>query len=165
MILSLLFNTRQTCLLKILFSIKYKTMLSITERFISQLFLGSSLLILATNVTAQKGMPAKPVVTVSHTTNFAQHIDFEPSEDMIPVYADKIRIFEVISNFLTNVIKFSNGKSITNSINRVQRNDIDSKHILVDNREVKVVDIKENPEEAMKTMMIAVISKGIEERE
>lgn len=71
----------------------------------------------------------------------------------------------MISNFLTNVIKFSNGKSITNSINRVQRNDIDSKHILVDNREVKVVDIKENPEEAMKTMMIAVISKGIEERE
>ena len=33
------------------------------------------------------------------------NIDFEPSEDLIPVYADKIRIFEVISNFLTNVIK------------------------------------------------------------
>jgi glucose/arabinose dehydrogenase len=30
-------------------------------------------------VIAQKGMPAKQIVTITHSTNFAQHVDFTPS--------------------------------------------------------------------------------------
>ena len=40
-------------------------------------------------------------------------INFKPEQDPITVFADKIRIFEVLSNLLNNAIKYSNGKPIT----------------------------------------------------
>ena len=40
-------------------------------------------------------------------------IIFEPERDPLTVFADKIRIFEVLSNLLNNAIKYSNGKPIT----------------------------------------------------
>ena len=30
-------------------------------------------------VRSQKGLPAKPIVSINHTTNYAQHVDFKPS--------------------------------------------------------------------------------------
>jgi signal transduction histidine kinase len=95
-------------------------------------------------------------------------IDFEPPEDPITVYADKIRMFEVISNLLTNAIKFSDGKPITITVKKIQKNDINFKHTFVDNREVNAAaNIKENQDETIKTMMMAVVSirdrgKGID---
>ena len=49
-------------------------------------------------------------------------IDFEPQQDPINVFADKIRIFEVLSNLLNNAIKFSNGKPITISARKLNKN-------------------------------------------
>ena len=55
-------------------------------------------------------------------------IDFEPSEDPITVFADKIRMFEVITNLITNAIKFSENKPITISVKKIDKNDLDLKH-------------------------------------
>ena len=49
-------------------------------------------------------------------------IGFEPQQDPINVFADKIRIFEVLSNLLNNAIKFSNDKPITISARTVKKN-------------------------------------------
>ena len=49
-------------------------------------------------------------------------IGFEPQQDPINVFADKIRIFEVLSNLLNNAIKFSNDKPITISARKVKKN-------------------------------------------
>jgi signal transduction histidine kinase len=40
-------------------------------------------------------------------------IIFEPEQNPLTVFADKIRIFEVLSNLLNNAIRYSNGKPIT----------------------------------------------------
>ena len=93
-------------------------------------------------------------------------IDFEPTKDPITVFADKIRIFEVLTNLITNAIKFSDGRPITITVKKIQNNDIDFKHTIAGNREVNALDINENPDESMKKM-IAVVSvrdrgKGID---
>ena len=49
-------------------------------------------------------------------------IDFEPQQDPINVFADKIRIFEVLSNLLNNAIKFSKGKPVTISVRKLKNN-------------------------------------------
>ena len=49
-------------------------------------------------------------------------IDFEPQQDPINVFADKIRIFEVLSNLLNNAIKFSKGKPVTISVRKLKDN-------------------------------------------
>ncbi|WP_458744496.1 sensor histidine kinase [Candidatus Nitrosocosmicus sp. T] len=88
------------------------------------------------------------------------NIDFEACEDPITVFADKIRIFEVITNLLTNAIKFSEDKPITISVKKIQKNTIDLKHQLSRNNEqVDRGDTKENKNETMNmTMMMAVVS-------
>lgn len=50
----------------------------------------------------------------SHSSNAGKEVNirFNPSIDPLVVYADKIRIFEVISNLLNNAIKFSEGNPI-----------------------------------------------------
>ena len=93
-------------------------------------------------------------------------IDFEPSKDPITVFADKIRIFEVITNLLTNAIKFSEDKPITISVKKIQKNTIGFKHQLSGNEQVNRDDTQENKDETM-TMMMAVVSirdrgKGID---
>ena len=93
-------------------------------------------------------------------------IDFEPSKDPITVFADKIRIFEVITNLLTNAIKFSEDKPITISVKKIQKNTIGFKHQLRGNEHVNRDNTKENKDEPM-TMMMAVVSirdrgKGID---
>jgi signal transduction histidine kinase len=55
-------------------------------------------------------------------------IVFEPQEDPITVIADKIRIFQVISNLINNAIKFSDGESITISARKFQNNEIETNH-------------------------------------
>ena len=49
-------------------------------------------------------------------------ISLQPQQDPISVFADKIRIFEVLSNLLNNAIKFSNDKPITISARTVKKN-------------------------------------------
>jgi signal transduction histidine kinase len=85
------------------------------------------------------------------------NIDFEPSKDPITVFADKIRIFEVITNLLTNAIKFSEDKPITISVKKIQKNTIGFKHQLMENEQVNRDNTKENKDETM-TMMMAEVS-------
>jgi signal transduction histidine kinase len=59
---------------------------------------------------------------ILHTPESHYHVDivFESQQDPIGVFADKIRIFEVLSNLINNAIKFSNGKPINISEIKVQ---------------------------------------------
>jgi signal transduction histidine kinase len=60
----------------------------------------------------------------SHSNNFHNHVQivFESQQDPISVFADKIRIFEVLSNLINNAIEFSDGGSITISAIKSQNN-------------------------------------------
>ena len=49
-------------------------------------------------------------------------IVFEPQQNPINVFADKLRIFEVLSNLLNNAIKFSNGNPIIISAIKSKKN-------------------------------------------
>ena len=49
-------------------------------------------------------------------------IVFEPQEYPVIVSADKVRIFEALSNLINNAIKFSDGESITISARKFQNN-------------------------------------------
>jgi len=85
------------------------------------------------------------------------HIDFVPSEDPITVYADKIRIFEVISNLLANAIKFSNGKPVAITVKKIHRNTIDLKYQRSGN-EVKEDNKNGNKDEM--SVLVSIIDKG-----
>ncbi len=64
---------------------------------------------------------------VKKPDNQQPDIAFETFNDPIVVFADKIRIFEAISNLISNAIKFSEGEPIKISVNRIQENDIGQK--------------------------------------
>jgi signal transduction histidine kinase len=80
-------------------------------------------------------------------------IGFEPQQDPINVFADKIRIFEVLSNLLNNAIKFSNDKPITISARKVKKN---NKHFTSSDKENRDVrDIKDAD-----IVIVSVIDRG-----
>ena len=105
-----------------------------------------------------KDIHSKNILNPSLSNLKNASIEFEPTKDPITVFADKIRIFEVLTNLITNAIKFSDGKPITITVKKIQNNDIDFKHTLAGNREVNALDVNENPDESMKKKMIAVVS-------
>ena len=79
-------------------------------------------------------------------------IGFEPQQDPINVFADKIRIFEVLSNLLNNAIKFSNDKPITISARTVKKNN----HFTSSDKENgDVQDIKD-----AEIVIVSVIDRG-----
>ncbi|MDF0682537.1 MAG: ATP-binding protein [Candidatus Nitrosocosmicus sp.] len=63
----------------------------------------------------------------SHNTPI--ELFFEPQEDPIIESADKVRIFEVLSNLIDNAIKFSSGETIVISTTKLQNNDNKINHI------------------------------------
>jgi signal transduction histidine kinase len=87
-------------------------------------------------------------------------IDFEPSEDPLTVFADKVRIFEVLSNLINNAIKFSKDSPITITAKKIQKNTTDFKHTLADNKEVNRVDIKENRDEVKMMVVVSIRDRG-----
>ncbi len=62
-------------------------------------------------------------------------IVFEPHDDPLIVFADKLGVFEVLSNLMNNAIKFSNGESITISVTRFQDNRDKANHVHPGERE------------------------------
>ncbi len=91
-------------------------------------------------------------------------IVFESQEDPITVFADKIRIFEVLSNLINNAIRFSNGKPITISAKVIPKNKIGS---IKSNLNSKLVDIKNRMENKDDEKLVVVVSirdrgKGID---
>ncbi|MBA2268867.1 MAG: HAMP domain-containing histidine kinase, partial [Nitrosopumilus sp.] len=100
-----------------------------------------------------------------HHDNSSTPIDiiFELQEDPITVSADKVRIFEVLSNLINNALKFSNGKPITISAKRFQKNEIGS---IKSNHNNELIDT-ENTREDKDEKMVVVVSvrdrgKGID---
>ncbi len=92
-------------------------------------------------------------------------INFESSEDPITVFADKIRMFEVLTNLITNAIKFSNEKPITISVKKIQKNAVENKYQQNKDKEAILDETKKNKDEL--TKMMAVVSvrdrgKGID---
>jgi signal transduction histidine kinase len=81
-------------------------------------------------------------------------IDFIPSEDPITVFADKIRMFEVLTNLIANAIKFSREKPITISAKKVKKNTNDNKYESTKVDKVTTSDVSENDGQ----IMIAVVS-------
>jgi len=104
---------------------------------------------------------------IRNKTNLSSHygnsytsfnIVFEPQEDPIMVSADKIRIFEVLSNVINNAIKFSNGEPITISAKNFQKNEIAA---MISNHNNKLVDsenTRENEDE--KVVVVSVRDRG-----
>ena len=91
-------------------------------------------------------------------------IIFEPKEDPITISADKIRIFEVLSNLINNAIKFSNGKPITISAKVIQNNGIGSIKCNLNSKLVNIENTRENKDEKMMVVVVSIrdMGKGID---
>ncbi len=84
------------------------------------------------------------------------NIEFESSEDQITVFADKIRMFEVLTNLITNAIKFSNEKPITISVKKIQQNAVESKSQQNKGKELSLDETQKNKGEL--TIMMALVT-------
>ncbi len=102
----------------------------------------------------------KKITTYSNLGNSSKHIDihFKPSEDPITVFADKIRMFEVLSNLINNAIKFSNGEPITISIKKVLKKEIET-HLHHKN-EVSIISTENKDEEMNMMAVVSIRDKG-----
>lgn len=90
-------------------------------------------------------------------------IVFEPKKDPITVSADKIRIFEVLSNLINNAIKFSNDKPITISAKVIPKNGIGSIKCNFNSKLVEIENTIENKDEKMMVVVsIRDMGKGID---
>ena len=87
------------------------------------------------------------------------HVDivFEFQQEPIIVFADKIRIFEVLSNLINNAIKFSNGESITISVKKFQNNENEMNHVEDDDLVYVERDIGKKKDECV---LISIKDKG-----
>ncbi|VFJ14799.1 sensor histidine kinase [Candidatus Nitrosocosmicus franklandus] len=85
-------------------------------------------------------------------------IVFEPQNDPVIVYADKIRIFEVISNIMNNAINFSDGESITVSVTKSQNNDDKTDHENFE--EVEYTKSNKENEKGSELVIVSIKDKG-----
>ena len=90
-------------------------------------------------------------------------IVFDSQEDPITVFADKIRIFEVLSNLINNAIKFSNGESITISAIKFQNNGNKMNHINHEDPEYGERDSRKEKDDELVIVSIKDKGKGIDE--
>ena len=100
----------------------------------------------------------------SHHGNPSTPIDivFEPQEYPIIVSADKVRIFEALSNLINNAIKFSNGNPITISAKRFQKNEIGSIKSNRKNESMDTENKRDNNDEEVVMVTIRDRGKGID---
>ena len=86
-------------------------------------------------------------------------IVFEPQEYPVIVSADKVRIFEALSNLINNAIKFSNNKPITISAKRLQKNEIGSIKSIHSDESMDRENIRDNTDEEV--VMVSIKDSGI----
>jgi signal transduction histidine kinase len=101
----------------------------------------------------------------SHRADSSTHIDivFEPQEDPVMVFADKVRIFQVVSNLINNATRFSNGKPIVISSKKYLRNEIGTvKGNYYKSKKVNLADMKEFRDEMVVIVSIRDRGKGID---
>jgi signal transduction histidine kinase len=88
------------------------------------------------------------------------NIIFEPQEDPINVFADKVKIFEVVSNLISNAVKFSEDKPITITVKKIQKSAMDFKYQLGSNTKANRDDYdKESKNETMMAV-VSIRDKG-----
>ena len=87
-------------------------------------------------------------------------IDFIPSEDPITVFADKIRIFEVLTNLISNSIKFSQGKPITISAKKIPKSEFDNNYQTIKIQKVNTPNNSVNDDELMMIAIVSVRDRG-----
>ena len=85
-------------------------------------------------------------------------IVFEPKEDPITVFADKVRIFEVLSNLINNAIKFSDGESIIISAIKSQNNEGYANH--VDFKDLENVESDNRKKKDGQFLLVSIKDKG-----
>ena len=90
-------------------------------------------------------------------------IVFDSQEEPITVFADKIRIFEVLSNLINNAIKFSNGESITISTIKYQNNGNKMDHINHEDSQIGERDSRKEKDGELVIVSIKDKGKGIDE--
>ena len=90
-------------------------------------------------------------------------IVFEQRDDPLIVFADKIKIFEVLSNLLNNAINFSNDESITISAIQSQNNGSVANHVNFKNPHDGKINIKKEQDNELVIVSIKDKGKGIEE--
>ncbi len=90
------------------------------------------------------------------------NIIFEPSEDPLTVFADKIRMFEVLSNLITNAIKFSNDKPLTITVKKIQKDNIEPKQHQNKTKDANKSDSKENKNDMFVVVSITDRGTGID---
>ena len=91
------------------------------------------------------------------------NIVFEPHDDPIIIFADKIKIFEVLSNLLNNAIKFSNGESITVSTTESQNDRSIANHVNFKNPKDGKSNIEKIQDNELVIVSIRDKGKGIDE--
>lgn len=106
-----------------------------------------------------KDLHSKINLNLSHGKSFKiDDIIFEPREDPINVLADKVRIFEVISNLMNNALKFSNDQTITMSTKKVPKKEIEA-HLHHHQKEGSIVKT-ENKDEDMMMVVVSIRDRG-----
>jgi len=87
-------------------------------------------------------------------------IDFIPTEDPITVFADKIRIFEVLTNLISNSIKFSQDKPITISAKKIPKSALDNNYQTNKIQKVNTSNDNVNDDEMMMIAIVSVRDRG-----
>ncbi|HKO65034.1 MAG TPA: HAMP domain-containing sensor histidine kinase [Candidatus Nitrosocosmicus sp.] len=90
-------------------------------------------------------------------------IIFGPQYKPLMVFADKIRIYEVLSNLMNNAIKFSNGESITISATKSQNNEEKTNHGNSKDAERGISDKDDEKDNELVIVSIKDKGKGIDE--
>lgn len=88
------------------------------------------------------------------------NILFEPQEDPINVFADKIRIFEVISNLTSNTIKFYDGQPIIISSKKIMKKEIREYNYLNQHGEKHAVNKTESNDKDAIMAVVSIRDKG-----
>jgi signal transduction histidine kinase len=85
-------------------------------------------------------------------------IIFEPQDEPLVVFADKLRIFEVLSNIVNNAIKFSNSESITISAVKRLNNECKTNH--GNYKEVDYINSDKKSEKDNELVIVSIKDKG-----
>jgi signal transduction histidine kinase len=88
------------------------------------------------------------------------NIIFEPQEDPINVFADKVKIFEVVSNLISNAVKFSEDKPITITVKKIQKSALDFKHQLGSNSKANRDDYEKESKNETMMAVVSIRDKG-----
>lgn len=102
-----------------------------------------------------KDIKTRSTLLVENELNQKPEIIFHYEQNPITVHADRIRIYQVISNLIINAIKFSNDQPVTISVSITQSNESQN-----ENKEIFPVTIEQSQKKILKEAIVSVQDKG-----